>query len=366
MEIKYSYALNKDGQMVNIVLAIPGEKYFCPNCGNEMITKLGEINAHHFAHKAECSCDGESYLHKIAKLKFKEIYDSSVDFFLEYKTPIECLIMDTKYCKFAKKDCSSYTNILKRLNLKDIYDQCLIEEPIENGKFCADILLRDSKGIKERPLLIEFYHSHKCEPEKMYSGYPIVELKIESEDDLIISNYINFNDKLKFYGFKSYPSKGIELYCVSFNNDDASDLKVSKLNCTDVYSINYADYYECSNAFAVAIDPMSYFEFSLDSRFKKNPPSIGEVACAIAYFKGFKIFENCAICANSRRSKYNIEEIWCTESKNDTQLPKNPKDVRAYACKHSFPNINRIKYIAKYIKNLKFDVLRCDLPLELS
>ena len=60
MEIKYSYAKDLDGHIVHIEDAFQGGIYYCPQCGNEMIPKMGDINAHHFAHKVECSCNGES------------------------------------------------------------------------------------------------------------------------------------------------------------------------------------------------------------------------------------------------------------------------------------------------------------------
>lgn len=94
MRVEYSYAKDIAGSLVHIANAIPGLKYYCPNCGNEMIPKLGEVNAPHFAHKVECACNGESYLHRVAKEKFKEVYDNSTEFILEYPSHIKCSYYD--------------------------------------------------------------------------------------------------------------------------------------------------------------------------------------------------------------------------------------------------------------------------------
>lgn len=368
MEIKYSYAKDIKGHIVHIKDALPGGLYYCPQCGNEMIPKMGDIKVHHFAHKVECSCNGESYLHRIAKIKFKEIYDKSSQFILEYRRPIKCPHnLDTQSCIFANNDCNSYSPTAYSMDLKAIFDECLIEVPVNNGQYCADILLRDSSGKSTKLLLIEFYHTHKCESDKIESGYPIVEIRIDHEDDLIASNRIPFSDKISLYGFKIEQSKGKELYFVSFEDDRwASDLKIEKSNCIEIFNTNYNDYYECRCAFAVAIDPWSYFEFTLDSKFRKHTPSVGKLACAIAYSQGFRTFDNCAACANCNRSKFNDVDLWCIKSKEYSELPKNPKEIDAYLCKHLFPNIKRLEYIAKYLKNIKYEVLRCELPIEFN
>ncbi len=108
--------------------ALPGGIYYCPQCGNEMIPKMGDINVHHFAHKIECSCNGEPYLHRIAKIKFKKIYDKSSQFILEYRKPIKCPHnLDKQFCIFANNDCNSYSATAYSMDLKAIFDECLIE-----------------------------------------------------------------------------------------------------------------------------------------------------------------------------------------------------------------------------------------------
>ena len=53
------YAKNSEGRRVFIDQTKEGELYYCPLCGSEVITKKGDINVHHFAHKInpDSSCD---------------------------------------------------------------------------------------------------------------------------------------------------------------------------------------------------------------------------------------------------------------------------------------------------------------------
>lgn len=372
MGIEYSYAKDSKGRLVHITSAIPGVVYYCPNCGNEMIPKLGEINAHHFAHKVECSCNGESYIHKVAKEKFKEIYDSSKEFILEYPTRIKCSFYDDpKVCPLSTEECDRFEFTPNRYNLKTIFNDCQIEGPVQINdiEFKADILLRDTTGKTDKILLIEFYHTHKCSREKIESGVPIVEVKIEGLSDIISSNIIKFRTQNNYYGFKTTPFGGkILLYCSFEDESEACDLKVERTNCQEISYTNYNDYYECSAAFAVAIDLYSFFEFSSNPKFSKAPPSVGETACAIAYLKGFKTFYNCHVCGNSRRSDYHFMDIWCVASKYDKSIPKNGKKGRMFECKYFIPckGNRRLKFLLRSIKLLRYEVLRCELPLRIS
>lgn len=67
-----------------------GQRFFCPECGEELILKKGKINVHHFAHKANTSCSwgaGESEEHLLAKLKiYDNLKDLGYDVGVEVKT----------------------------------------------------------------------------------------------------------------------------------------------------------------------------------------------------------------------------------------------------------------------------------------
>lgn len=48
------YAINSIGQKVEVIET--GQRAFCPGCGEEVISKCGDVNAHHWAHKGDSNC----------------------------------------------------------------------------------------------------------------------------------------------------------------------------------------------------------------------------------------------------------------------------------------------------------------------
>lgn len=51
------FANTGDGKRIHIGDAKPHQQYYCPACGESMVQKRGNINAHHFAHKSKKCCD---------------------------------------------------------------------------------------------------------------------------------------------------------------------------------------------------------------------------------------------------------------------------------------------------------------------
>lgn len=71
-QIKYSYCLDENKNLVHISSVTDENRhsrtFFCLECGQPMIAKIGKVKVPHFAHAADTACDGESYLHKLATL----------------------------------------------------------------------------------------------------------------------------------------------------------------------------------------------------------------------------------------------------------------------------------------------------------
>lgn len=199
----YCYAIDKDGVLTNVHNAVKGREYFCPYCNSPMIPRQGAIRKWHFAHKPDSSfpCNYESYLHKLAKLQMKNSFDNSKQFFITFRQKFICSVDD---CPINfKEKCTWYD--YKSYDLKEVYDTCSIEKGI-NG-FIADLILSDSTKQDKSPILVEICVSHKSTIEKINSGLRIIEIKIESEEDIsgiIGSNEISQigSDYIDFYNFK--------------------------------------------------------------------------------------------------------------------------------------------------------------------
>lgn len=75
-------AINSKGEVVSIEQIEKNENYKCPFCHSEMITKMGKIKIHHFAHKNRIVCDewysenkGEWHrgMQKLFKKEYQEV-----------------------------------------------------------------------------------------------------------------------------------------------------------------------------------------------------------------------------------------------------------------------------------------------------
>lgn len=147
-----------------------------------MIAKQGKIRQWHFAHKAlSPNCSYESYLHSLAKLLILQKLRSEQPFGVEIKVPFTCKNKETCIWYEDSFDESCNWTGYKNYDLKKFYNTFEVEAFYDN--FRADILL--SNSIKKyTPVFIEIYVSHPCEHQKIDSGNKIIELKINSEDDI--------------------------------------------------------------------------------------------------------------------------------------------------------------------------------------
>lgn len=205
--IKYSYCINEKNELVHIS-DITNEtrrssKLYCLQCGLEMVPKLGSgAREKHFAHKQECACNGESYLHKLAKRKIREKFMSSETFPVEFSSKRYCREKD-KCSFFSSEWCCEEISVkrdLKKWEGKVIYDTC--EEEIKIGDFRPDLLLTCSTMPKRVPVFIEIFKTHRSDESKINSGYKIIETnRIESETD--IESFIR-NGFLEHYNCMTY------------------------------------------------------------------------------------------------------------------------------------------------------------------
>lgn len=271
-KIKYRWAVNEKGETVYIdtlnELNRNQSKYFCPNCGCPMIPAIGEKRQAHFKHNRGSHCSYETYLHELAKTRLKEEFDRRDIFCIEVDAINACDKFDV--CLFRKRegdnsfgenrntgyvDCK--THYKKMLNLKDLYDVCELEKGCDN--FIPDVKFFNSTDSNVKPLFGEIFVSHGCEEKKIDSGYPIIEFKIDDEDDLAMFNDSVIKeikqvqvsprkkvDKIVFYnlngyrdekpyenGLRKYAVKARKYFLTEKNNLDRQDCDIL---CHDVYS----------------------------------------------------------------------------------------------------------------------------------
>ena len=202
--IKHRYAKGTNG-IININELSDSTRwdygpYICYGCGNELIPKLGTIRAKYFSHKANINCSPETYLHQVAKEQFTLTYQKC----LFTNTPFIMRIEQTKQCNqfqelFAKEPCKKV--ISNSVDLTKHFEQINIEKYLDN--FTPDILLSSSKH--NEIFFVEIAVTHKCDENKINSGFRILEFQISTEEDLavLMDNTIDTgNPLIKTYNFK--------------------------------------------------------------------------------------------------------------------------------------------------------------------
>lgn len=217
---RLTYALDIAGKLVDVEDVQVGNKCgcFCPACKEPLIAKnQGSKRMHHFAHQSGTECDYafESMLHILAKEKIREAFMSKSEFWIEFEYKSFC----PKYeeCKFLRygECCESKR---QRFDIKQFYDSCEQEILYDNVNRRSDLKIFSSINPERPPIYLEFFVTHSSDLEKLHSGNKIIEICIDSVEDIlqlsehgIIESGHCYKDddfernlsKIRFYGFKN-------------------------------------------------------------------------------------------------------------------------------------------------------------------
>jgi hypothetical protein len=182
-EIKLLYGL-RDGELVHISKVEQGLacECICPSCKAQLIARKGDVNTHHFAHYSLNDCERavETSLHLLAKKILKETHSIR----------LPAITLDFGYNDWVT-NCGTTGQctqpfILYKENIYAI-DNVLLEQRIET--IIPDVIVY----IKNKPLLLEIYVTHKVDSEKLQ--------KIQSLDlatiEIDLSSYdSDFNEQV--------------------------------------------------------------------------------------------------------------------------------------------------------------------------
>lgn len=318
---RLTYALNEKGQIVNIDEVPTGArcKCFCPACKEPLIAKnSGAKRIHHFAHQSgtECEYAVESMLHILAKEKIREAFLSKSEYFIEFEYKSYCHKYDT--CVFVGNGgcCTSKIN---RFDLKQFYDSCEQEIPYDNINCRSDLKIFSSKDPNRAPVYLEFCVSHASDNEKLHSGNKIIEIWIETEDDiteLCQDGIVQSPFKVCFYGFK----------------------EKDFINKNIINSIEFIRYILHKSGKSICIPDSC----DCDKIVKSSPNSLLEICVHTivqfgvfdqAKYIGYKQFgiPNCVLCTNYVQSYYDDARI-CRLYKR-LHIPRDGMDTtRAKSC----------------------------------
>lgn len=190
-QVKYSFCVDENGRLVHVRNLTPAtrhaHKLYCLQCGQEMVANLGERKSWYFSHKAETACNGESYLHKLAKRRIREKFLNENSFPIVFCRNVPC-------CESPKCPCCSEEYICQKQDVKIrsdlrvwedklLYDKC--QEEMSFDGFRPDLLLTCSAKPDREPIFIEIFKTHPSNEKKVNSSYKIIETnKIRTEEDI--------------------------------------------------------------------------------------------------------------------------------------------------------------------------------------
>lgn len=234
--VEYPEAVTADGRLVSAKDiekgsdAWEGVKFYFPGCESDEEEEMLFIQRKHkngvtkfFRHRPGYIGDRnepDRYLHNYAELRIKQRFDDSLasgEFPVQYYVVGKCPKSSSCKLKRDLKCKGEPKPVLKTVNLRKLYDTCSIEKGAD--KYIADLLLTNSQDESVQPMFLEVFVTHKCTAEKIASGYPIIEIKINQKADAdnaiienageIIDEYLFMQSEnrialppIVFYGFK--------------------------------------------------------------------------------------------------------------------------------------------------------------------
>ena len=335
-EIKYSYCLDKETRKLIYIGDLTQEtrynhSYECLECGKEMEANMGPIKRRYFSHKSGCTCDGESYLHKLAKKRILKKFIESESFPILFRREVpcseyeNCMYKDSYFCKSHEQ---SILYDLKKWNDAPLYDYC--QEEVWCDGFRPDLLLKSKAKPKLPPIFIEIFKTHESTDDKINSNNRIIEtvkLKSEADIDSIIENGFVENVNCKIFGFAPKMEKkrinGMSITRVIVYEDGISrffshgevkcEMKDNKIDQKSVYEFNVLN----TSRLIEELTPQKML----------LPQQIG---LALAERKGLKI-RNCMLCNSYRYNEFR-NRYMCINYKKIDLDHMYPKPIMARNC----------------------------------
>lgn len=327
--IRYSYCLDENDELIHISEVTKEDrkvhKYKCLCCGREMIAKLGNGGkCPHFAHDKGYSCNSETYLHKLAKIRIKECFDKGNLTFTYY---------DWAPCGMCK-DCRMYDNdkcfgeMEEKRNLCEFYDTCEEEKGVDG--FVADLLLTKSDNPQIPPVLIEVYVKHKCSEDKVSKGLKIFETKqIRSEQDIedIVNNGIITSslELSKYYkngvGYNVKPTKRYKADISRFILFPTWGSKIAPVSCD-----KRGEVFDNTSLVELNINYKNLLKKGYGEDFVSSPKMIGLLYVAHRAPK----YKNCILCKYLGEFDY---KSFCPLSRK-YGTPQSPRESYGMRCNY--------------------------------
>lgn len=291
--IQYAYALDSQGALTHISDAQRSHTYTCPGCKSPLTPVLGEINAKHFRHSEEC-CALETYLHSCAKeaffYRYQQALSREMPISLELERQVSCNGSRLAFVRDETRRCLK--SVPARYNLTQFFDQAELEKYDKVTGLRPDVMLYDAAG--ERRCYVEICVTHPCSQEKVETGIPILEFKIQSVSDiqvLLTGSYSTKEGNLNVFNWLP-PPKTVDR-CTG-------DCAVGSIGMS-VWSLND------SGRLNEQTMPLAEVDLTINSGLNAWPKSLGvteqvdNLQVFIRHADPYSLFPNCIMCEQSSR-----------------------------------------------------------------
>lgn len=310
--VKYPLALDQEDNIISIKSVTHENRYQtfnCISCKRPLIPRIGKLKEHHFAHKHEVVCSGETYLHNLAKLTFYNSYKQH----LNDGRPFQIIISKSYSCNHYQSETNLICSRIIKEELVDLthhFNHIALEK--KDDEFIPDVLLYNETGVK---LYIEFAVTHFVEKSKIESGNRIIEFQITREEDIdnIIDLPIDLQSRsIRIFNFNM--DGGQKDICQGKCDGYFNFFFVFKSGKSKMLHIDLAEYNRLKNrtstVYTTVINQVDINEwFDLDEMIDTYAHQVIK-----AFEKGIEI-KNCLLCRyhaqNNSWSHGENESIFC-------------------------------------------------------
>jgi hypothetical protein len=338
--IKYQFAKDESEKLINIDSLNKENKvkskFFCIGCGNELIARLGKVKVHHFAHKKDVTCSGETYLHLLGKQLYFENYNDC----LQNQKPFIIEIHQKRTCNHYEKDLELKCKLPKvttQFDLTKYFDKISVEA--REGSFIADIMLTSKNGIDK--VFVEIAVTHLSTERKLNSNYRIIELEVEGEEDFepIKRKYLSVKDsKVKFRNFKT--NEVVASFC---KGNCLVDYNFFTLDIEGKCLLKQRNLKQIKNQLSADKEKLVKYEITKDIGY--NYPEIFKKGIAVYAQQNLKV-KNCFIC------RYHAENNSWQYFEDTTGIPIFCKFLRIKCNSNQAVSCEYFKLEKKYVNDI--------------
>jgi len=336
------YAVNNQNSIIDIKILTKEKKealrpFTCTGCGGELVARLGAINEHHFAHKANVSnCSKESYLHNTAKKALYQTYSKSLTdklpYIFQYDRPYKCNRYENQFgliCEYIKPF---------NYDLTKKFDLVRLETKIE--EYVADVLVSSTE--LDRDILFEIVVTHACTEEKLNSGLPIIEIEIKSDLDIerLLSRELCESDQnVKLHNFQ----RKVLSDCKGGCQTSVSVFVIHKSQKSKLVHLAFADY---KSGKGIRGKPVVCEYLGPTPSTKEDRIELFKERVVNAYFNGVSV-KNCYLCRFHGGDGIR-NAVFCKKYKQPAE------SNTAVNCQYFWPFKNKLQFIEADKQNKEY------------